>query len=154
MKIVTAKTDEEYAAARDLIVRYQQWLGIDLEFQSFAKELETLPVMYGPPDGAMLLADVDGMWVGCVGLRRLPDGTAEMKRMFVLPSHRGQGIGWRLTQEFISLARRLNYTAIRLDTVPRLEHAIRLYERAGFTRIPPYRHNPDPGAVFMELKLA
>ncbi len=109
--------------------------------------------MYGPPNGAMLLAQDDDMWVGCVGLRRLTDGNAEMKRMFVLPSHQGRGIGWTLTEEIVRTARVLRYPAIRLDTVPQLDHAIRLYERAGFSRILPYRHNPDPKAVFMELRL-
>ena len=107
---------------------------MDLEFQGFSKELESLSVMYGPPDGAMLLAEEGGVWVGCVGLRRLGDGDAEMKRMFVLPAYRGQGIGSKLTEEFITIARRI-------------------YEWAGVTRIPPYRHSPDPDAVFMELRL-
>jgi hypothetical protein len=48
---------------------------------------------------------------------------------------------------------RLGYGAIRLDTVSRLDRAIRISEGAGFTRIPAYRHNPDPDAVFMELRL-
>ena len=151
--IVKAGIEIEYAAAKELITAYQRWLGIDLEFQGFTEELETLPVIYGPPDGAMLLAQVNGAWVGCVGLRRLPDGTAEMKRMFVLPEYQGQGIGWKLTQAFIVVARDLHYSAIRLDTLPRLDRATRLYDRAGFIRIESYRHNPDPEAVFMGLKL-
>lgn len=81
MKIIEAEGESDYAAARDLIAAYQRWLGVDLEFQGFSKELETLSVMYGPPDGAMLLAEEGGVWVGCVGLRRLGGGDAEMKRM-------------------------------------------------------------------------
>ena len=57
--------------------------------------------------------------------------------MFVLPACQGKGIGSKLTQEVITLARRLGYRAIRLDTVPRLDRAIRIYEGAGSTRIPP-----------------
>jgi GNAT superfamily N-acetyltransferase len=153
MKIIEAEGESDYAAARDLIAAYQRWLGVDLEFQGFSKELESLSVMYGPPDGAMLLAEEEGVWVGCVGLRRLGGGDAEMKRMFVLPAYQGKGIGSKLTEEFITIARRLGYRAIRLDTVPRLDRAMRIYEGAGFTRIPLYRHNPDPDAVFMELRL-
>lgn len=81
MKIIEAEGESDYAAARDLIAAYQRWLGVDLEFQGFSKELETLSVMYGPPDCAMLLAEEGGVLVGCVGLRRLGGGDAEMKRM-------------------------------------------------------------------------
>ena len=153
IKIVKANSESDYAVARELIVGYQRWLGFDLGFQGFLDELESLSVMYGPPEGAMLLAQVDGTWVGCVGLRRLPDGNAEMKRMFVLPEHQGKGVGWALTREFIATARNLHYSAIRLDTIPRLDRAIQLYEKAGFVSIGPYRHNPKPDAVFMELQL-
>jgi putative acetyltransferase len=153
MKIIIASSLDEYMAARDLVSAYQRWLGMDLEFQGFTSELENLPMMYGPPGGAMLLAQEDGVWVGCVGLRRCSDGNAEMKRMFVRPDYQGRGIGWALTRQIITVARQMQYPAIRLDTVPRLDRAIRLYERVGFILIPPYRHNPDPDAVFMELKL-
>jgi GNAT superfamily N-acetyltransferase len=98
MKIIEAEGESDYAAARDLIAAYQRWLGVDLEFQGFSKELESLSVMYGPPDGAMLLAEEGGVWVGCVGLRRLGGGDAEMKRMFVLPAYQGKGIGSKLTR--------------------------------------------------------
>jgi len=153
MKIIKAENNSDYQAARELIAAYQRWLCIDLEFQDFSKELETLPVMYGPPDGAMLLAQEGEAWVGCVGLRRLRQGEAEMKRMFVLPAYQGKGIGSKLAQKLVTTARQLGYRTISLDTVPRLDRAIRTYERAGFTRIPPYRINPAPDAVFMQLKL-
>ncbi|MEM8806746.1 MAG: GNAT family N-acetyltransferase [Cyanobacteria bacterium P01_G01_bin.38] len=153
VKIVKASSEYDYSAVRDLITAYQAWLGIDLAFQGFSKELETLSVMYGPPRGAMLLAQVDEVWVGCVGLRQLPDGNAEMKRMFVLPNYQGKGIGRALMQAFITTARELDYTAVRLDTVPELDQAIRLYERAGFVQIAPYCYNPAPDAMFFELSL-
>jgi GNAT superfamily N-acetyltransferase len=153
MRIIEAESERDYAAARDLIAAYQRWLGVDLEFQGFSKELETLSVMYGPPDGVMLLAEEGGVGIECVALRRLVHGDAEMKSMFVLPAYQGRGIGSKLTQEAITVARRLGHWAIRLDTVPRLDRAMRVYEKAGFTRIPPYRHNPDPDAVFMEFGL-
>lgn len=89
MTIIKADTERQYSAARELIIAYQTWLGIDLEYQSFSKELDSLSVMYGPPHGAMFLAKIDEISVGCAGLRRFPNGNAEMKRMFVLPAHQG-----------------------------------------------------------------
>lgn len=63
MRIIEAERESDYAGARDLIAAYQRWLGVDLEFQNFSKELETLSVMYVPPGGAMLLAEEGGGWV-------------------------------------------------------------------------------------------
>jgi len=67
-------TDKHYAQARLLIMEYARRLGSDLEFQGFSKELADLARKYGQPSGAMLLRHEDS-FVGCVGLRHLPDGT-------------------------------------------------------------------------------
>ncbi|MBI2298870.1 MAG: GNAT family N-acetyltransferase [Armatimonadetes bacterium] len=152
--IVAASTAGEFAAARRLIVAYQQWLGLDLEFQGFARELETLAEVYGPPGGTMLLARHDGEWVGCAGVRALAPGVAELKRLFVLPEQQGLGLGRALVEAAISAARELGYGALRLDTLERLDRANRLYAGLGFRRIEPYRSNPAPDAVFMALQLA
>jgi ribosomal protein S18 acetylase RimI-like enzyme len=136
-----------------MIESYQRWLGIDLCFQGFEEELASLDTMYGPPRGALLLAEMDGDDAGCVALRDMGEGFAEMKRLYVSPDFRGLGIGRALTEDFISIARGLGYSAIRLDTIPRLGVAYTIYQGFGFRRIDPYRHNPDPDAIFLELKL-
>jgi putative acetyltransferase len=136
-----------------MIEDYQRWLGIDLRFQNFQAELESLPTMYGLPKGALLIAEMDGEDAGCVALRELEPGTAEMKRLYVATDYRGLGIGRSLTEEFISTARALGYSAIRLDTIPRLGVAYTIYQKFGFRKIRPYTHNPDPDAIFLELKL-
>jgi putative acetyltransferase len=109
--------------------------------------------MYGPPLGALMLAVDEGEYVGCVGLRELGEGVGEMKRMYVRPSHQGKGIGRSLLDSFLRVARECRYQKICLDTIPELERALRLYRDAGFVEIAPYRHNPDPEAIFMELVL-
>lgn len=136
-----------------MIEDYQRWLGIDLCFQNFQAELESLSTMYGLPKGALLIAEMDGEDAGCVALRELEPGTAEMKRLYVATDYRGLGIGRSLTEEFISTARALGYSAIRLDTIPRLGVAYTIYQKFGFRKIRPYTHNPDPDAIFLELKL-
>jgi putative acetyltransferase len=136
-----------------MIEDYQRWLGIDLCFQNFQAELDSLPTMYGLPKGALLLAEMDGEYAGCVALRELEEGTAEMKRLYVATDYRGLGIGRSLTEEFISTARALGYSAVRLDTIPRLGVAYTIYQKFGFRKIRPYTHNPDPDAIFLELKL-
>lgn len=152
-EVFTATTEEDYWQARLLIEEYARWLGMDLEFQGFPKELASLPRMYGPPRGAMLLVRHQAAIVGCVGLRELSGGFAEMKRMFVQPAFQGKGLGSRLLRTAICTARELGYAAIRLDTVPGLDRALALYRAHGFSETAPYRYNPDPGAIFLELKL-
>jgi GNAT superfamily N-acetyltransferase len=151
--IILAATSEDYAQARYLFEAYQSFLGIDLCFQGFAAEIDSLSTMYGPPRGALLLARVEKDPVGCVGLRDLGDNIAEMKRMYVLPLFQGRGIGKAFTTRIIATARLLGYDAIRLDTIPKLERAVDLYRRMGFGEIEAYRHNPDPTALFLELRL-
>jgi putative acetyltransferase len=150
-KIIRANSPELYEIGRRLFLEYQTYLGIDLCFQGFSKELETLSVMYGPPSGALLLAIDKGEYVGCIGLRDLGEGVGEMKRMYVRPSYQGKGIGRDLLDAFLHVATEYHYRKIRLDTVPRLARALKLYRNAGFVEITPYRHNPDPEAIFMEL---
>jgi GNAT superfamily N-acetyltransferase len=153
IEIVEARSPEDYAAAKAMIQDYARWLGVDLEFQNFSHELATLATMYGPPRGAMLLAREGDAVVGCAGLRELEADVAEMKRMFVPPEHRGRGIGRLLLEAFCAKARELGYKAVRLDTVGRLDVATAMYRRHGFVPIAPYRYNPDPTALFFELKL-
>jgi len=151
--IFRATSGEHYARARRIIEDYERWLGVDLGFQNFKEELESLATMYGPPKGALLLAEMDGDDAGCVALRDMGQGTAEMKRLYVAPDYRGLGIGRSLTEDFILVARSLGYSAVRLDTIPRLGVAYTIYQKFGFRKIRPYTYNPDPDAIFLELTL-
>lgn len=91
--------------------------------------------------------------VGCAALRRLDDETCEIKRLYVRPSWRGQKIGRALAHTIVGEARRIGYKRMRLDAIRNMTAAVSLYESMGFKEIPPYRHNPIQGAVYMELLL-
>ncbi len=148
-----ATSAEHWAAARRLVEEYADALGTDLSFQDFQHEIESLPAQYGPPDGCFLLAEHEGTVVGCGALRRFAEGTCEMKRLYVAPRGRGTGIGRALAQALIAEARTLGYGRMVLDTLPSMHSAQRLYASLGFRPIAPYRHNPVPGASFLELVL-
>ena len=81
---------------------YADWLGVDLCFQGFERELAELPGCYAPPSGRLLIARVGGDVVGCVGLRPLEPGVCEMKRLWVEPGFSGAGIGRRLAETIVA----------------------------------------------------
>ncbi|HEX6714954.1 MAG TPA: GNAT family N-acetyltransferase [Thermoleophilaceae bacterium] len=96
---------------------------------------------YVEPSGAFLVVYDDGEPVACGGIRALPDGTAEVKRMYVVPDARGRGIGALLLDRLEDEARRLGYGRLRLDTGAQLEEAKALYRSAGFHEIDDYNGN-------------
>jgi len=153
MKLVYAESEKHLSYVRELFTEYAASLGFDLCFQNFDKELAKLPGEYAPPDGCLIIA-IDGTQVvGCVALRKLVNDICEMKRLYVRPMFRGEGIGRELIKAIIDEAKKIGYTYMRLDTVPVMKEAIALYRTMGFYEIEPYRYNPIEGAVFMELTL-
>ena len=148
-----ASTDADFAQARILFEEYAAGLAIDLCFQGFAQELNTLSWMYGPPRGVLLLAEIEGMPAGCAAVRPLEDVTCELKRVYVRPEFRGSGMGRRLAETAMRAASEMGYTSIRLDTLPQMAAAQRLYEDLGFRDIPAYYGKPMAGQRFMEAVL-
>jgi len=151
--LVRAVTPHDWAEARRLIEEYAASLGVDLCFQNFDEEIEHLSVHYGPPRGALLLARLDHDAVGCVGLRAHDEDTGEIKRLYVAPSARGRDLGRTLANAIVAMARQRGYQRLVLDTLPTMQAAQALYASLGFKPIEPYRYNPVPGTVFMELDL-
>lgn len=152
-RIIRAESSEHLRTARVLFEEYARSLGFDLGFQAFRDELDGLPGEYAAPTGCLLLAESEEGAVGCVALRRLASNVCEMKRLYVVPSGRGQGIGRALAEAVIEEARSLGYARMRLDTVASMVEANALYRDLGFRDIEPYRYNPLEGALFMELQL-
>lgn len=120
-----------------------------LEQQNYQHEIEDLPYKYGAPDGVLHLALVDGRPAGCIGLRKLDDTRCEMKRMYVHPAYRKNGLGDLLVKQILADAKELGYKQMLLDTLPQLDSAIRLYQRHGFDFIPCYNDSPVESTVYM-----
>lgn len=140
----------DYDAGKRLVQEYAASLQVDLCFQNFDEELAHFEAHYGAPDGCFL---VDAQNRGCVGLRKFADGVAEMKRLYVVPSARGQGVGEALARRIIEEARSRGYQRLVLDTLPDMKAAQALYRSLGFREIPSYRFNPVAGTLFFELVL-
>jgi ribosomal protein S18 acetylase RimI-like enzyme len=153
VEVIPATTQDHLTAVRALFREYERFLDVDLCFQGFEAELAGLPGKYAPPAGALLLALEETEAGGCVALRALEPGVCEMKRLFVRPAFRGRGLGRALAEAILREGAARGYTVMRLDTLPRLQDAIRLYARLGFRTAAPYYHNPLPGVSYWEIEL-
>jgi putative acetyltransferase len=148
-----AVSSADIAEIRALFEEYAQSLDIDLGFQGFEEELAGLPGVYSRPTGCLLLGAMGDRSVGCVGVRRLEEDICEMKRLYVRPEARGEGAGQALAEAAVAFGRAAGYQAMRLDTLSTMVAARALYRQLGFREVAPYRYNPVPGALFMELVL-
>ncbi|UCU99577.1 GNAT family N-acetyltransferase [Acidovorax radicis] len=144
-------------AVRDIFREYADALGVDLCFQNFETELAQLPGDYAAPRGALLLAEVEGAVAGCCALRPLDaadyPNASEMKRLYVRKAFRGFGLGRELAEAMLDLARQAGYACVLLDTLDEMESARALYTDLGFEEIPPYYHNPIPGAHYLKVEV-
>ena len=138
---------------RGLFQSYQAQLPAAYRFPD--SEWQTLPGVYAPPGGALLLATISGQPAGCVGLRPFPlERACEMKRLYVGPSFRGYHLGRTLIEEIIGMARNLGYSRMRLDThAATMAPAVELYRRFGFVAVPADPMPEVEGLSYMELRL-
>ena len=161
MNILPAFTPSDIAEVRLLFQEYFDFMlreqGIDMGYQGFQAELAGLPGAYAPPQGCLLLARVEDQAAGCIALRLIGEGIAELKRMYVRPQFRSMGIGRALCERLIQEARQRGYRFLRLDTADTLLEAQRLYLSLGFQVTEPYNVVPPElvkRAIYMEMKLS
>jgi putative acetyltransferase len=151
--IKSAVSPGDYEKGKLLFRKYADSLSFDLGFQDFEGELNDIASQYNMPYGALILADINNITAGCIGLRQFDRDSAELKRMFVLPAYRKLNIGRLLLEKSLAIAGELKYKRVLLDTLPSMSSAIKLYRSFGFVEIEPYRYNPFEEAVFMEKKV-
>jgi len=160
IKIIEVQTATELTQVKELFRAYFQFLAQDhdlnISYQGIEDELVGLPGKFAPPDGRLFMAVMPEQSIGCAALRRIDKKVCELKRMFVLPQFRGQGIGKALARRLIEDGRTIGYECMRLDTGNFLTAAIQLYDSLGFQRIESYNEIPEDIrkiAIFMELRL-
>ena len=157
LQFITPNTTELLQATRYIFQEYADQLGIDLGFQDFYSELAGLPGGYSAPNGALLLAMVDGEVAGCCALRPLDSAdysnACEMKRLYVRKAYRRLGLGRELAEAVLDAARVASYHHLLLDTLNDMESARALYKDLGFEEVPPYYHNPIAGAHYLKVTL-
>ena len=140
-------------AVRELFREYSTELNIDLCFQGFEEELSQLPGKYAPPIGVLVIVLDGEMPIACGAVRPLEQDVCELKRIYVRPSHRGIGLGRKVTLDLIQRSEDMGYTTVKLDTLKRLTPALNLYGSLGFQEITPYNFNPEQDVAYFERSI-
>ncbi|MFC6021898.1 GNAT family N-acetyltransferase [Plantactinospora solaniradicis] len=111
--------------------------------------------VFVPHDDARYLVGVlAGRAVACGAIQALERDTAEIKRMYVRPAHRGQGLARQLLGALEEMALRAGHSVLRLETGSYLPAAIQLYISSGYAEIPVYGEYVDnPYSVCFEKRL-
>ena len=155
--ITRVRTPDDTAAVktllRGMVAHFRAHGWPEVADDEFDAEVEGPGAQFAEPAGRLLLARVDGEPVGCLALRPLPDGTVELRRLFVTPAARRSGVARALVLRMLDEAREAGHGVVRLVTVPAFGEAISLYESLGFTRVAPFRPSTADDAVFMEWRL-
>lgn len=153
MLIIREAQPEDMPVAREIFREYAEEGDRGICLENFKQEVETLPGLYAPPRGAILLAIDEGRVVGCVAVRPFEEATVEMKRLFVRPSHRSKGVGRRLVEAVISLARERGNRELALDTLDSMVEAQSLYRSLGFEPCEPFKEDAPKEIHFFRLRL-
>jgi len=129
----------------------------------FALEGEDVAVLGDPeehilrPGGQIFVAAADSQVIGCFALLPTRPGVLRLIRMTVHETYRGRGVGRKLLEHAIAIARASRADKLVLETSGKLESAVHLYESAGFHRIAPDAGGQSPlsrADIFMEMPLS
>jgi len=168
MMRITQATERDFPYVRSLFLEYIEWL-IPIVETVWEYHIDITPAeaiehsmadiqKFMPPDGRLFLAGDESDVIGCACSRTLRPGLAEIKRVYVRPSGRGNGTGRALIQTLIADLRDAGYTTVRLDTGTFMTAAEKLYRSLEFKDIAPYDESETPKdfrhhALFLELPL-
>lgn len=158
-------TPEELQEVREIFAEYEEFIfqtvGIRANREFYQEELKNLPGDYiEAKQGAIFLAKLDNKVVACGALCKMNDDICLLKRMFVKEGYQGRGFGKQILDLAIAESKKHGYKFMRFDSLKRLEKALGLYKKYGFTEIEVEHQNPyyefevPKDLYFMELKLA
>lgn len=167
IKIIIADKNRHSPQIRELLQEYLLWLSPKVS-EAFGAKLDTDEMLdstmehldwFMPPKGRILLGYADENLVGIAYLKELITTIGEVKRMYVRPANRKQGVGRALLNRLLDEARRIGYERVRLDSAPFMPGAHRLYRSVGFREIEAYEGSEIPPefqqhCIFMEIELA
>jgi enamine deaminase RidA (YjgF/YER057c/UK114 family)/GNAT superfamily N-acetyltransferase len=133
VKVVQAISDDNIQMVRELFEQYAQLRGYEFGGVNFEEEIAALPGPYTPANGGrLLLATYEGEASGCVGLKKLDASTGEVKRLYVPPQYRGNGIGTMLVKAAIVHAKEQGMKKLIADTDLNMRIAMAIFDEHGF----------------------
>jgi GNAT superfamily N-acetyltransferase len=164
--ITQLQIDDDRSPVRELFWEYLVWAnerlnqeyGIDLEIEALLEHHMSQLEMFFPPHGCLLLVSDGAALAGIGCLKRIRTDIGEIKRMYIRPGYRGQGLGRALLDALLAEARGIGYRKVRLDSTRFMQAAHALYRSAGFQETEPYAESEIPPEfrqhwVFMEKPL-
>lgn len=148
-QIVFEETDYSSEIATHCLNAYEEELSQRVS-SDFTLEQSGVPdlLQMAPPHGTFVIARLEDLAVGCVGIKGNGGPIAEVKRMWITPAARGLGLARRLMIQAEDAARALGIDTLRLDTNSALFEAVSLYESMGWTEIAPFNDDPYPDKFF------
>ena len=148
--------ETEWDVVKSLLMDYKHEFNYDTCFSSFEEEMDNIMIAYSRPDRFKLIAaeNHSGKIVGCVGLWGISEEVCEMKRLYIIPSHRGLHLGKKLAEEIIKVAVENHYKSIVLDTMHEMKAAQNLYLSLGFHPVSPYNGQDESRLICYERKLS
>jgi len=166
LNISFARSLDELHDLRPILTEYLEWdiaqlreaSGIDISAFEYVENTFNEIDAYFPPHGGLLLARDNGILVGIGFLKKIRDEHCEIKRMYVLPSHRGTGLGKKILSTLIGEAKSIGYKTVLLDSAVYMKTAHALYRSMGFEDIEYYPEGETDEMlkdylVYMELRL-
>lgn len=166
VQIVIANKDRDTRQIQELFWEYLQWanenvnceFGVSFDIENMLQtDLLDLD-KFMPPKGRLLLCYVDKQLAGTACLKYLSPSVGEIKRMYVRPKQRKNGLGRALIERIFEESTLMGYNILRLDSAGFMGEAHRLYRSLGFKEIPAYTGSEIPqdfqkNWIFMELEL-
>lgn len=147
-------TEQDYELFKSLLQEYAQRDLADPANSTIWNDLQSLPERYGPPTGFAMLAYHGAELAGCGALAQTQQADlAEIKRIYVRPNFRRQGLARALTVRLLTQARAMAYHAAGISTWPDNDQALALYRALGFQPIPPFKTHIHAQLVFLGVSL-
>ena len=142
-----------FAEYMDMLLEGDPTFAEYLKIQNYDDELKDLSHKYGLPDGRLYLAYWNGELAGSIALRKIDSENCELKRLYIKPAYRKNGIAKTLVLRLIEDACGMGYRYMLLDTLPFLQTAIRMYQKIGFYEIDRYNDSPMDTSIYMKFDL-
>jgi GNAT superfamily N-acetyltransferase len=163
IQIIIANQADHALPIRELFWEYLQWANAKVE-ENFGVSFDIATMLeddmnsldkFMPPRGRLQLGYVDDQPVGIACLKALTESIGEVKRMYIRPEARNQGLGRALLNTLVEEACQIGYEQVRLDSARFMTEAHQLYRKNGFREIEAYEGSEIPvdfqkNWIFME----